>query len=117
MTTTKIDRRADCAQAASGPESGREEAVWKALAHPKRRAMLAWLKDPKAHFPDQEHPYDWGVCAGRFERCGLSQSTVSAHLAILATAGLVKTRRVGQWTFYQRDEEAIAAFAAAAADL
>ena len=27
-----------------------------------------------------------------FERCGLSQSTVSAHLAVLQRAGLVRTR-------------------------
>ena len=41
---------------------------------------------------------------------GLSQSTVSAHLAVLTRAGLVTTRRIGQWVFYQRAEAAIQAF-------
>ncbi|MFN3504377.1 MAG: ArsR/SmtB family transcription factor, partial [Allorhizobium sp.] len=57
--------------------------IFKALAHPARVNILAWLKEPQAHFPTQEHPFEMGVCAGQFERCGLSQSTVSSHLAIL----------------------------------
>lgn len=51
-----------------------------------------------------------GICAGQFERCSLSQSTVSAHLATLHRAGLVTTKRVGQWIFYKRNEETISAF-------
>ncbi|WP_144640902.1 ArsR/SmtB family transcription factor [Bordetella genomosp. 13] len=86
--------------------------ILKALAHPVRREMLSWLKDPAQHFADQQHPLELGVCASMFERCGLSQSTVSTHLAILHRAGLVTTRRVGQWVFYQRDEAVIAAFLA-----
>jgi ArsR family transcriptional regulator len=35
----------------------------------------------------------------------------------LASAGLVTTRRVGQWVFYKRNEETIAAFQAALSDL
>ncbi|KOF22655.1 MULTISPECIES: metalloregulator ArsR/SmtB family transcription factor [Ensifer] len=84
--------------------------ILKALAHPARVNILAWLKEPEAHFPTQEHPFEMGVCAGQFERCGLSQSTVSSHLAILQRAGLVSTRRLGQWVFYRRNEETIAAF-------
>ncbi|AVZ78148.1 MAG TPA: metalloregulator ArsR/SmtB family transcription factor [Pseudothauera hydrothermalis] len=84
--------------------------VIKALAHPVRREMLQWLKTPEKHFADQEHPLEFGVCAGKFERCGLSQSTVSTHLAILARAGLVTTRRIGQWVFYKRNEDTIAEF-------
>ncbi|OJF96956.1 ArsR/SmtB family transcription factor [Pararhizobium antarcticum] len=87
-----------------------KDEILKALAHPKRIEMLAWLKEPQAHFSNQEHPLDMGVCASQFERCGLSQSTVSAHLATLQRAGLVSTRRVGQWIFYRRNEETIAAF-------
>ena len=87
--------------------------ILKALAHPKRLEILAWLKEPERHFPGQEHPLDFGVCAGQVERrCDLSQSTVSAHLAVLQRAGLVTTRKVGQWVFYKRDEAAIAAFLA-----
>ena len=84
--------------------------ILKALAHPVRMQMLNWLREPQAHFTTQEHPLDMGVCASQFERCGLSQSTVSAHLATLQRAGLVTSRRVGQWIFYKRNEENIAAF-------
>ena len=85
--------------------------ILKALAHPKRLEILAWLKEPQVHFAGQEHPLEFGVCAGQIEkRCDLSQSTVSAHLATLQRAGLVTTRRVGQWIFYKRNEETIKAF-------
>ncbi|MDX0622951.1 metalloregulator ArsR/SmtB family transcription factor [Sinorhizobium medicae] len=84
--------------------------ILKALAHPTRVDILTWLKEPQAHFSGQEHPFDMGVCAGQFERCGLSQSTVSSHLAVLQRAGLVSSRRVGQWVFYKRNEETIAEF-------
>ncbi|PKA41172.1 metalloregulator ArsR/SmtB family transcription factor [Rhizobium sullae] len=84
--------------------------ILKALSHPKRVEILNWLKNPNEHFASQEHPLEMGVCASQFERCGLSQSTVSAHLATLSRAGLVTTRRVGQWVFYRRNEEMIAAF-------
>ena len=87
--------------------------ILKALAHPARLEILNHLKDPHAHVPTQEHPLELGVCASQFERCGLSQSTVSAHLSTLHRAGLVTTRRLGQWIFYKRDEENIAAFLAA----
>jgi ArsR family transcriptional regulator len=85
--------------------------ILKALAHPVRVDFLEWMKDPERHFCDQAHPLDMGICANQFEkRCGLSQSTVSAHLSTLEKAGLVTIRRVGQWAFYHRDEQAIAAF-------
>lgn len=93
------------------------EAILKALAHPVRLDMLAWLKEPEQHFQGQSHPFEMGVCAGSFERCGLSQSTVSAHLAVLAACGLVTTRKVGPFVFYARDERAIDAFRASLADL
>jgi ArsR family transcriptional regulator len=72
--------------------------------------ILNWLKNPEVHFTSQEHPLEMGVCASQFERCGLSQSTVSSHLGTLHRAGLVTTRRVGQWIFYKRNEETIADF-------
>ena len=87
--------------------------ILKALAHPKRVEILGWLKAPEAHFSDQHHPLSMGICANQIERrCGLSQSTVSSHLAILQRAGLVTTDRVGQWVFYKRNEEAISRFLA-----
>jgi ArsR family transcriptional regulator len=85
--------------------------VLKALANPVRRGILAKMKDPARNFPGQDHPYEFGVCAGKIESgCTLSQSTVSAHLAILHHAGLLTAKRIGQWHFYKRNEPAIAAF-------
>lgn len=85
--------------------------IIKALAHPVRREMLQWLKDPEKYFVEQDHPFEIGVCAGKFDqRCGLSQSTVSAHLATLQRAGLVTSRKVGQWSFFKRNEAVIAEF-------
>ena len=87
------------------------DAIHKALANPVRRDILQWLKDPHEHFAQQEHPLDIGVCAGLIDaRTGLSQSTVSSHLATLQRAGLVTSRRVGQWIFFKRNEETISAF-------
>ncbi|MBS7689691.1 helix-turn-helix transcriptional regulator [Pseudomonas lalucatii] len=85
--------------------------VIKALAHPVRRDILHWLKTPEAYFADQENPLELGVCAGNIDqRTGLAQSTVSAHLATLQRAGLVSSRKVGQWHFFQRNEANIQAF-------
>jgi len=87
------------------------DAIHKALANPTRRQILAWLKDPEQYFPTQSHPFSNGVCAGQIDqRVGLSQSTVSAHLAILLKAGLITSHRVGQWNYFQRDEATIRAF-------
>lgn len=87
------------------------DAIHKALANPVRRQILAWLKKPADHFSSQEHPLEMGVCAGLInERAGLSQSTVSAHLAVLQQAELVTARRIGQWVFFKRDEKTIKAF-------
>lgn len=87
------------------------DAIHKALANPVRRDILCWLKEPERHFSGQDLPLSQGVCAGRIDmRCGLSQSTVSEHLAVLQRAGLVTSRRVGQWVFFQRNEAVIQAF-------
>jgi len=89
------------------------DAICKALANPVRREILARLREPQAHFGDQELSFDHGVCAGRIDaHCELSQSTVSAHLAVLQKAGLVTSKRVGQWVFFKRNEPVIEAFLA-----
>lgn len=93
------------------------DAILKALAHPVRREMLATLKNPEAHFASQAHPLEMGVCAGSFEKCGLSQSTVSVHLSVLADAALVTTRKVGPYVFYKRNEAMIDAFRSSLSDL
>ena len=96
----------------NAPQQLFDEAL-KALASPVRRKILADLSAPEQNFPGQAHPYELGVCAGKIEAaCGLSQSTVSAHLAHLHQAGLLRAQKIGQFTFYLRDEAAIAAFLA-----
>jgi DNA-binding transcriptional ArsR family regulator len=84
----------------------------KALANEKRLRILGWLKDPRRHFPPQVYgdlERD-GVC-GVFiaQKLGVTQPTASEHLRVLAQAGLVRGRRIRQWTFYRRDEKRIAA--------
>jgi DNA-binding transcriptional ArsR family regulator len=89
----------------------KQDVIHKALANPVRRQILFWLKTPEQHFPDQAHPLELGVCAGQInERAGLSQSTVSAHLASLQKAGLISAHKVGQWIYYKRDEAVIQSF-------
>ena len=86
-------------------------AVLKALANSRRLEILTWLKSPVAHFPPQVdgHLVRDGVC-GLFiaQKLGVSPPTASEHLKILAQAGLVKGKRIKQWTFYKRDEARIA---------
>jgi DNA-binding transcriptional ArsR family regulator len=86
--------------------------VTKALANERRLQILAWLKRPRAHFPPQVDGdlVKDGVC-GVFiaQKLRVSQPTASEHLKILSRAGLVRARRIKQWTFYKRDEKQIAA--------
>jgi DNA-binding transcriptional ArsR family regulator len=85
----------------------------RALASPRRLQVLEWLRDPVAHFPPQRDGdlVDDGVCVLYIaEKLGVAQPTATAHLQELARAGLVTPKRVGQWTFYKRDEAAIRAF-------
>jgi ArsR family transcriptional regulator len=85
--------------------------VIKALANERRLGILNWLKDPRAHFPPQVYGdlVRDGVC-GVFiaQKLGVSQPTASEHLRVLAQAGLVRAKRIKQWTFYKRDEKRIA---------
>jgi DNA-binding transcriptional ArsR family regulator len=85
----------------------------RALASPKRLQILEWLRDPEAHFPPQRDGdlVKDGVCVIFIaDKLGVAQPTATAHLQALARAGLVTHKRVGQWTFYKRDERAIRAF-------
>ena len=85
-------------------------AVFKALGHPTRLAILGWLKDPES-FPPQDRPAaEVGVCLKHIQaRAGVSQSTASQFMATLQRAGLVTCTRVGQFSHYKRDEDALAA--------
>jgi ArsR family transcriptional regulator len=85
-------------------------AALRALANERRLQILLWLKDPRAHFPaqvDGDLVKD-GVCTVLIAaKLGVSQPTVSEHLKILSQAGLVRAKRIKQWTFYRRDEARI----------
>lgn len=81
-----------------------------ALNNPVRRQILMWLRD-RSNFPPAlpEHAALEGVCVAYIqEKAGLSQSTISTYMGALRDAGLVVSDRHGQWTFYRRDEAAIA---------
>jgi DNA-binding transcriptional ArsR family regulator len=84
----------------------------RAVANERRLLILEWLKDPEAHFPPQKDGdlVRDGVCGALIAaKLEVSQPTVSEHLKILAQAGLIRPKRVKQWTFYKRDEKEIAA--------
>jgi len=84
----------------------------RALASERRLLILEWLKDPRAHFPPQVDGdlVKDGVCGVLIAaKLGVSQPTVSEHLKVLSQAGLVRAKRIKQWTFYKRDEARIRA--------
>ncbi|MFB9981481.1 ArsR/SmtB family transcription factor [Mesorhizobium kowhaii] len=86
--------------------------VFKAIANERRLQILDWLKDPRAHFPRQADGdlVGDGVCALLIaEKLGITQATLSEHMRVLTQAGLLRAKRIKQWTFYRRDEDRIAA--------
>ena len=90
-----------------------------AIDNDKRLQILEWLKDPRAHFRPQVDGdlVDDGVCGVLIaEKLGVSQPTVSEHMRVLVAAELVLAKRIKQWTFYKRNEKAIAAFKRAMRD-
>jgi DNA-binding transcriptional ArsR family regulator len=89
-----------------------EADVIKALASERRLRILDWLKDPRAHFPPQVDGdlVEDGVCAVLIAaKLGITQATLSEHMRVLAQVGLVRAKRIKQWTFYRRDEARIGA--------
>jgi DNA-binding transcriptional ArsR family regulator len=87
--------------------------VVRALANDRRLEILRWLRRPAAHFRPQVYGdlVKDGVC-GMFiaEKLRVSQPTASEHLRVLTQAGLIRAKKIRQWTFYKRDEKQIAAF-------
>jgi ArsR family transcriptional regulator len=84
----------------------------KALANERRLQILEWLKDPCAHFRPQADGdlIEDGVCALLIaEKLGITPATLSEHMRVLSQAGLVRSKRIKQWIFYQRDEDRIGA--------
>jgi ArsR family transcriptional regulator len=50
-----------------------------------------------------------GVCSVFIaQKLEVSQPTAREHLRILTQAGLIRSTRIKQWTFYKRDEKRIA---------
>lgn len=100
------------------PDSSRT--ALRALASERRLAILDWLRDPRAHFRPQVDGdlVKDGVCGLLIaEKLGVSQPTASEHLKILVQAGLLQGKRIRQWTFYRRNESAIAALKRSLRDL
>ena len=86
--------------------------LFRALANENRLLILNWLKRPTRHFPPQRDGdlVKDGVCGLLIARkLGVSHPTASEHLKILAQAGLVRGKKIRQWTFYKRNEAQIAA--------
>jgi DNA-binding transcriptional ArsR family regulator len=82
----------------------------RAIANERRLQILDWLRSPTEHFPAQVDGdlLKDGVCGVLIaHKLGVSHPTVSEHLKILAQAGLIRGKRIKQWTFYRRDEPRI----------
>lgn len=74
--------------------------LFKALAEPIRLRILALLKEGELCVCDLT------------EALALPQSTVSRHLAVLRTAGWIRGRKGGAWTYYSLASDSEAAGAA-----
>ncbi len=82
----------------------------RAIANERRLQILEWLRNPTEHFPPQVDGdlVKDGVCGVLIaQKLGVSHPTVSEHLKVLAEAGLIRGKRIKQWTFYRRDESRI----------
>jgi ArsR family transcriptional regulator len=104
----------------AGVSAGFEEAALKAISNRRRLQILEWLKSPRRHFPPQvdgDLVRD-GVCGVLIARkLGVSSPTLSEHMRVLTAAGLVRGKRIKQWTFYKRDEARIRQVRRALADI
>ena len=85
-------------------------AALRAIGNGRRLQILEWLKEPRKHFPPQVDGdlVKDGVC-GLFiaRKLRVTQPTASQHLSVLVGAGLLRGKRIKQWTFYKRDEAAL----------
>ncbi|QLK09324.1 Transcriptional regulator, ArsR family (plasmid) [Priestia megaterium] len=87
--------------------------MFKALSNTTRVKILKMLKEPQKNFPPQVHvhkgdDFSGGVCVGNIrDKIELGQSTTSQYLSLLQQSGLLEMKRIGQWTYYRRNEEMI----------
>ena len=87
----------------------------KTLASDVRLSILGWLAEPDTHFSHQVtgKPSEIGVCVTLItEKLEMAQPTVSRHLELLRRAGFLTVNKVGRWSFFQRNEAAVADFKA-----
>jgi DNA-binding transcriptional ArsR family regulator len=81
--------------------------VLQAIGDPARRKILQVLKEKGCCSIEKST----GMCACDIEaRLKLSQPTISHHMRVLTTAGLVQATKVGPWMWYRRNEKAIQEF-------
>ena len=81
-----------------------------ALSNETRFQIMQWLKHPEANFPPHSEVkgFEVGVCVSFIqEKAQLTQPTISQYLKILENAGLIKSTRIGKWTYYKRNEEVL----------
>jgi DNA-binding transcriptional ArsR family regulator len=86
------------------------DATLRAIANDRRLRILEWLKHPRQHFPPQVDGdlVKDGVCSLFIARkLKITQPSASEHLNMLADAGLIRGKKIKQWTFYKRDEKAM----------
>jgi DNA-binding transcriptional ArsR family regulator len=77
------------------PQIELQDQLFRALADPTRRAVLGRLA---------EHEMSVGAITAAFE---LSQPTISQHLGVLRSAGLVTERREGRFAYYRADPDGL----------
>ncbi len=72
--------------------------VFKAMGHPARLRMLAALGSGEQ-------------CVCELQKLvGLDMSTVSKHLSVLKHAGVVSSRKEGNWAYYRLELECVGRF-------
>lgn len=84
--------------------------IFKALSNEARLQILEWLKEPDLHFTPHEgiDMNETGVCVSQItEKLKMTQSTASHYLSMLLQVGLIKAYRIGKYTYYKRNEDAI----------
>ncbi len=90
--------------------------IFKVLSNETRCRILEWLKNPNENFGPQtclpaDTDFKGGICVGSIQvKAGLTQSVVSSYLLMMQKAGLLESRRYGQWTYYRRNEKTIQEF-------
>jgi ArsR family transcriptional regulator len=75
-----------------------------AISDPTRRRILQALREENTGAAGKKS----SLCASDIEqRVKLSQPTISHHMRILETAGLIEVKKQGHWRRYRRNEKLI----------